>query len=185
MTQVKGAIDEAAELGITMVTLLDGPNSAPAPAGEEAAVASVVESLTELCDYAGRQNIWIALEQFDRAIEKNSLLGPIELCVRVSEMVRASTPNFGLCLDLSHLPLLDEDPPTSLRAAGEHLIQAHIGNCVMRDRTIPSTATSIPCLETRRARTMCRSWRPISGRCLRSDTLTATCRRRCRSSRSR
>ena len=29
VTQVKGAIDQAAELGITMVTLLDGPNSAP------------------------------------------------------------------------------------------------------------------------------------------------------------
>lgn len=144
VSQVKGAIDEAAELGITMVTLLDGPNSAPAPGGEEAAVASVVESLTELCDYAGRQSIWIALEQFDRAIEKNSLLGPIDLCVRVSEMVRASTPNFGLCLDLSHLPLLDEDPPTSLRAAGEHLIQAHIGNCIMRDREHPQYGDQHP-----------------------------------------
>ena len=76
VTQVKAAIDEAAELGIAMVTLLDGPNSAPALGGEEAAVTQVVQSLTELCDYAARQNIWIALEQFDRAIEKNSLLGP-------------------------------------------------------------------------------------------------------------
>ena len=76
VTQVKAAIDEAAELGIAMVTLLDGPNSAPTPGGEEAAVASVVESLTELCDYAARQNIWIALEQFDRAIEKELAAWP-------------------------------------------------------------------------------------------------------------
>ncbi len=143
VAEVKAAVDQAAELGVTMVTLLDGPNSA-SQGDEEAAVAAVVRSLTELCDYAARSGIWIALEQFDRAIEKRSLLGPIDLCVRVSEQVRASTPNFGLCLDLSHLPLLDEDPPSSLRAAGEHLIQAHVGNCIMRDRTHPQYGDQHP-----------------------------------------
>ena len=144
VTVVKSAIDEAAELGISMLTLLDGPGSAPTEPETNPAITRITDSLTELCDYAATHDMWIALEQFDRAIEKNSLLGPIDLCVRVSEMVRASTPNFGLCLDLSHLPLLDEDPPTSLRAAGDHLIQAHIGNCIMGDQEHPQYGDQHP-----------------------------------------
>jgi len=144
ITEVKASIDEAAELGVSMLTLLDGPNSAPRVDETEAAVDRVVTSLTELCAHAAPHNMWVALEQFDRSIEKKSLLGPIELCVRVSEMVRASTPNFGLCLDLSHLPLLGEDPETSLRTAGAHLIQAHIGNCIARDQDHPQYGDQHP-----------------------------------------
>jgi sugar phosphate isomerase/epimerase len=39
--------------------------------------------------------------------------------------------NFGLTIDLSHLPLIRETPAEALRAAGPHLIHAHIGNCVI------------------------------------------------------
>ncbi len=148
VTVVKSAIDEAAELGISMLTLLDGPGSAPTEPETDPAITRITDSLTELCDYASTHDLWIALEQFDRAIEKNSLLGPIDLCVKVSEMVRASTPNFGLCLDLSHLPLLGEDPPTSLRAAGDHLIQAHIGNCIMGDQEHPQYGALHPLQES-------------------------------------
>jgi sugar phosphate isomerase/epimerase len=38
--------------------------------------------------------------------------------------------NFGLTIDLSHLPLLGETSGQAIRAAGRHLIHAHIGNCV-------------------------------------------------------
>jgi sugar phosphate isomerase/epimerase len=132
-TMLRG-VDEACEIGAPMIGILDGPNSAPGKEDTEAAVQRVADSLKQICHYAAKFGIWVALEQFDRAIEKRSLLGPIDLCVRVSEMVRSETPNFGLCLDLSHLPLLNEDPPSSVRLAGDHIIQAHIGNCVMRDR---------------------------------------------------
>ena len=138
------AVDEAREIGAPLVGVLDGPNSAPCEEDTETAVERVADSLKQICQYAARFGIWVALEQFDRSIEKKSLLGPIDLCVRVSEMVRSETPNFGLCLDLSHLPLLNEDPPASVHLAGDHLIQAHIGNCVIRDRGHPQWGDQHP-----------------------------------------
>ncbi len=138
-------VDEAHELDATLVGVLDGPNSAPATDDDvEPALNRLADSLKHICHYAAGLGIWIALEQFDREIEKCSLLGPIDLCIRVSEMVRAETPNFGLCLDLSHLPLLGEDPPTSVRKAADHIIQAHIGNCLISDRSHPQWGDQHP-----------------------------------------
>ena len=138
-------VDEAHALGAPLVGVLDGPNSAPrTPDDVEPALSRLADSLQQICHYAARFGIWIALEQFDRAVEKRSLLGPVELCIRVSEMVRADTPNFGLCLDLSHLPLLGEDPPTSVRKAADHIIQAHIGNCLISDRSHPQWGDQHP-----------------------------------------
>ncbi len=138
-------VDEAHSLDAPLVGLLDGPNSAPPTDDDvEPALTRLADSLQQICHYAARFGIWIALEQFDRAVEKRSLLGPVELCIRVSEMVRADTPNFGLCLDLSHLPLLGEDPPTSVRKAADHIIQAHIGNCLISDRSHPQWGDQHP-----------------------------------------
>lgn len=142
--RVKAEIDEAHDLGVVLVTLLDGPNSAPAPGAEDAALDRLADSLKQLCHHAGGYGMSIALEQFDRAIEKRSLCGPIDVCVRLSEMVRTDTPNFGLCLDLSHLPLLDEDPSASVRKAADHLVQVHIGNCVKLDRSHPQYGDQHP-----------------------------------------
>ena len=40
-------------------------------------------------------------------------------------------PNFGLTIDLSHLPLLGETSAEAIKTAAPHLIHAHIGNCVI------------------------------------------------------
>ncbi len=137
-------VDEAREIGAPLVGILDGPNSSPGDEDPEPALQLVADSLKQICHYAAQFGIWVALEQFDRSIEKKSLLGPIDLCIRVSEMVRAETPNFGLCLDLSHLPLLNEDPPASVRLAADHIVQAHIDNCLISDRSHPQWGDQHP-----------------------------------------
>jgi sugar phosphate isomerase/epimerase len=48
--------------------------------------------------------------------------------------VREQVPNFGLCVDLSHLPLLGEDAMTCLSQASEYLIHVHAGNAIMSDQ---------------------------------------------------
>ena len=138
------AVEEAHAVGAPVVGLLDGPNSAPDGVDPDLAIVRIVDSLRQICHHAARFGIWVALEQFDRSVEKRSLLGPIDLCIRVSQMVRADTPNFGLCLDLSHLPLLGEDPPASVRRASDHIIQAHVGNCVIGDRAHPQWGDQHP-----------------------------------------
>ena len=144
VTAVKGGVDQANELGIKLLALMDGPGTAPASGQEDAALGRLVDSLKQICQHAAPYGMWISLEQFDRAIDKKSLLGPIELCVKASSMVRAETPNFGLTLDLSHLPLLGETPEHAISTAKEHLIHAHIGNAIMRDTKHPQYGDQHP-----------------------------------------
>ena len=76
----------------------------------------------------------LVIEVFDRTIDKKSLIGPTSEGVALSKALRKKYPDFGLMIDLSHLPLQFESAEESLGAAGEHLVHAHIGNAVLRDR---------------------------------------------------
>jgi sugar phosphate isomerase/epimerase len=133
---VEGCIDQAADLGARRVAVLSGPY--PGQADEAKGVVRLVASLMELSAYARDRHISMTLETFDRNIDKKSLVGPTALAVRVSEAVRKEYPEFGLMLDLSHMPLLGEGVRESLIAGRDHLVHAHIGNCVLGDPKHPA-----------------------------------------------
>ncbi len=116
----------------------------PGPSDEARATRLLVESLLDLCAYGRGRGIGITLETFDRTIEKKALAGPTRLCVGVSEAVRRDFPDFGLMLDLSHIPLLAEGIRECLTIGRAHLVHAHIGNCVMRDRAHPAYGDQHP-----------------------------------------
>jgi len=128
---VKGCVDQAVDLGARRLAVLSGPY--PGAADEAKAVDRLVDSLEQLCDYGRGRGVGITLETFDRTIEKKALAGPTPLCVAISGRVRRRYPEFGLMLDLSHLPLLGERTREALVCARDHLVHAHIGNCAMRD----------------------------------------------------
>jgi len=134
---VKSSIDQAYFLGARIVALLDGPNSWPGEEKAAEAKAQFIKSLCELCQYsqdaATDYVMTISLENFDRAIDKRSLIGPTAEAAEVVAEVKRTYPNIGLTVDLSHLPLLGEPPREALTAAKDHLIHVHIGNCIMRD----------------------------------------------------
>jgi sugar phosphate isomerase/epimerase len=58
--------------------------------------------------------------------------------------VREQCANFGLTLDLSHLPLLGESSEAALTQAKDYIIHAHAGNCVMRDQSHPAYGDQHP-----------------------------------------
>ena len=128
MTRLKDLLDEAIffDAPLAMIT---GPRDTP---DREAATARLIEDIQELCDYAAAQSkdrlLHITFENFDRDIEKKRLIGPTTETVAMADAV--DRPNFGLTLDLSHLPLLGETPAHAIQTAARHLIHAHIGNCV-------------------------------------------------------
>ena len=98
---IKGAIDQASTMGIAGVGVLSGRPGDEKPA----AIGRLVDSLNELCAYAAARGCRIVLETFDQvSFGKNCLIGPTRDAVEVSEAVRANHPDFGLLLDLSHLP---------------------------------------------------------------------------------
>jgi len=133
---VEGCIDQAADLGAKRVAVLSGPYAGPAD--ETKGTTRLVASLMELSAYGRDRDIAITLETFDRTVEKKAHVGPTKLAVQVSEAVRREYPEFGLMLDLSHMPLLGESTRESLITGRDHLVHAHIGNCVMGDPKHPA-----------------------------------------------
>ena len=144
ITRLKGCIDEACELGAKAVVLLSGkcPNEAQQ---KDEAIRLLIDSLNQLCSHALKKGgINIVLEQFDFDIEKYALIGLAKDARFVAESVRKEFLNFGLLVDLGHLPLIREDTGETLRLLAEYLVSVHIGNCVLADTTHPAHGDKHP-----------------------------------------
>ncbi|MGA1196451.1 MAG: sugar phosphate isomerase/epimerase family protein [Candidatus Latescibacterota bacterium] len=140
---VKAGIDQAEELGAPSCALLSGAD--PGDAAREEGLDLLVDSLNQLCDYAGNKGMGITLETFDRLpFGKNCIIGPNALAVEVSNRLRRQYPNFGLMLDLSHFPLQGESTAYSLNIARDHIVQMHLGNCVMTNPDHPAYGDNHP-----------------------------------------
>ena len=79
----------------------------------------------------------VVLEVFDYDVDKASLIGPVALAKRYAEEVCRDCDNFGLMVDLSHLPLLRETSVESLLPVKDYIVHAHMGNCVCKDPALP------------------------------------------------
>lgn len=133
---LKEGIDEAYELGAAGFAFLSGKY---AEATKEESYQALVASTLELCGYAkSKGNMKVALEVFDYDIDKKSIIGPVALAKRYAEDIRKKYDNFGLMVDLSHIPLLHETPAVSLKPIKDYIIHAHMGNCVMKDPSMPA-----------------------------------------------
>ena len=136
VNEMKAGLDESAEMGITDFGLLSGPY--PGTADEAAAMDALTDSLNEVCAYASDRGIQVALEVFDRAIDKKCLVGPADSAREIAERVKATHPSFGLMVDLSHIPLLSESPAQALQPVKEHIAHIHIGNAYMDNTADPA-----------------------------------------------
>lgn len=126
-------VDEA--IGFNAPLAMVGSPPDPGPEQRPALIERLVEDYQELCDYADARStnrrLHITLEPFDRDIEKKRVIGPTVEAASLADAV--DRDNFGLTIDLSHLPLQNESAEHALQSAGRHLIHAHIGNCVIDD----------------------------------------------------
>ena len=131
--QVKEGVDEAYELGAKGLGFLSGKD--PGEEKKGLALDLLISSTKEICQYAqSKGNLMIALEVFDQEIDKRCLIGPAELARRYAAEVRKEFNNFGLLVDLSHLPLLGESPKEAILPVKDYLIHTHMGNCIVRDK---------------------------------------------------
>lgn len=128
VAQLKADLDQAAELGMGRLVTLSGWD--PGESRRPDAAAWLAESLHEACEYGRRYGIGITLETFDRTVEKKALIGPAGEAAAFSALMRQDYADFGLLYDLGHQPLLDEGILPALRAVQDHLVHAHVGNCV-------------------------------------------------------
>lgn len=129
------ALSQARELGAGKLAVLSGPD--PGEAGRPAAREALISSLCELGQRCRDAGITLVLETFDRTIDKKCLLGPNAEAAEVAREVRRTVPDFGLMIDLSHLPLQGESSAAAVRAVADVLVHAHCGNAICKDPSHP------------------------------------------------
>jgi sugar phosphate isomerase/epimerase len=136
LENLKEGIDEAYELGASGFAFLSGQYSEDS---KEAAYQALILSTKEICGYAEQKgNMTVALEVFDYDVDKKSLIGPASIALRYAKEIRRDYPNFGLMVDLSHIPLIHETIEESLLPVKDYIIHAHIGNCVVKNAKSPA-----------------------------------------------
>ena len=140
----KDAIDQAAAWDARVFSVLSGPD--PGPDKRPAASEALVRSLVELCAYAAdKDGLTVLLETCDRKpFGANQLVGPTPEAAEIARQVRARRDNFGLMLNLAHLPLLDEASPFALDTAKDYLQAVRLGNCVARNPAHPAYGNHHP-----------------------------------------
>ena len=139
---LKEGIDEAYELGAVGLAFLSGKYG---EAGKEQSFQALLQSTRELCAYAGSKgNLKIVHEIFDYDIDKKSLIGPAELAKRYAEEIRRDYDNFGLMVDLSHLPLIRETAEQAILPIRDYIVHAHMGNCVVKSPELAAYGDAHP-----------------------------------------
>jgi len=141
--EVKAGVDEAYQMGAKSLAFLSGKD--PGEEGRGKARNLLISSINEICNYAkSKGNLGITLEIFDREIDKKCLIGPANEARMVAVQIRKEFNNFGLMVDLSHLPLLNETPTQAITPVKDYLVHAHIGNCILRDKKHPAYGDQHP-----------------------------------------
>ena len=62
-----------------------------------------------------------------------SLIGPAPLAKRFAADVTAEYDNFGLMVDLSHIPMIHETCEEAILPIKDFLVHAHMGNIVIKN----------------------------------------------------
>jgi len=126
--QVKACTDEAAEVGAKAIAVLSGPD--PGEKRDEA-MKLLIDSLQQLAAHAKEKGLRLILESFDSKYDKKCLIGPAKDALVLSKAMKKDFPDFGIMVDLSHLPIQDESPRKSLGTLKKmHIAHIHIGNAV-------------------------------------------------------
>ena len=142
LASLKEGIDEAYELGAQGFAFLSGKYE---EATKEESYQALIKSTQELCRYAkSKGDLGIVLEIFDYDVDKKSIIGPAELARRFAADIRKEHDNFGLLVDLSHLPLTRETAEQAIIPIKDYLVHAHIGNAVVKDAGLPAYGDAHP-----------------------------------------
>lgn len=122
------AVDEAGILGAGGIAFLAGKYDAEKI---EEGYAQLVKTTEAVCAYAAKKHMKVELEVFDYNVDKASLIGPAPLAKRFAEDIRKHYDNFGLLVDLSHIPITFETSEFVIQTLGPYITHLHFGNAVV------------------------------------------------------
>lgn len=139
---LKKGIDQAYEMDAISFAFFSGHYQEKT---KEASFQALIKSTKELCSYAkSKGDMKIALEVFDFDIDKKSLIGPVALARRLAKDITQEYDNFGLIVDLSHIPMLYETNEESIVPIKDYIIHAHMGNTVIKDSKLEAYGDNHP-----------------------------------------
>lgn len=139
---LKEGIDEAYEMGVEDFAFLAGRYEEET---KEESFQALLKSTRELCEYAkSKGDMPVLCEVFDYDIAKKSLIGPVDMVKRYAETICAEYDNFGLMVDLSHIPMLHETIEESLLPVQQYIRHAHMGNTVIKSPECPAYGDEHP-----------------------------------------
>ena len=142
LASLKEGIDEAYEIGVEDFAFLAGRYEEET---KEESFQALLKSTRELCEYAkSKGDMPVLCEVFDYDIAKKSLIGPVDLVKRYAETICAEYDNFGLMVDLSHIPMLHETIEESLLPVQQYIRHAHMGNTVIKSPECPAYGDEHP-----------------------------------------
>lgn len=131
VASLKAGIDEAYALGAAGFSYLAGHYEEET---KDQSFEALVKSSIEICSYAkSKGNMLVVLEVFDYNIDKKSLIGPVALAEKFAKIMTDQFDNFGLMVDLSHIPMLYETLSENLLPIKDYIKHAHMGNTVIKD----------------------------------------------------
>lgn len=139
---LKEGIDEAYEMNAKGFAFLSGNYQLDK---KSEAFDALVDSTKELCKYAkSKGDMKVLLEVFDYDVDKKALIGPAKLAKAFAEEIKSEYDNFGLIVDLSHIPLLHETIEEAILPVKEYILHAHMGNCVIKDPSMDAYGDQHP-----------------------------------------
>lgn len=142
VASLKAGIDEAYELKAVGFSYLAGKYDEET---KEDSFQALIKSSKELCEYAkSKGSMPVVLEIFDYDIDKKSLIGPAHLAKRLADTMTVEYDNFGLMVDLSHIPMIHESLEENILPIKEYIKHAHMGNTVIKDPSFPAFGDSHP-----------------------------------------
>ena len=132
---IKEMVGQCVAIGAETLTFGSGPPSPDAASDDH--YRSFADFCRWLCTELAPLGITALIEPIDTTVDKRFLYGSTESCVQLIESLKPDVDNFGVLLDLSHLPLMGESCPHAVDTVAPYLKRVHLGNCVLKDKNHP------------------------------------------------
>lgn len=135
------AIDEAEYIGAKGIAFLAGKYKEE---NKEQAYSQLLKTTKTLCAYAKTKSMSVEVEVFDYDLDKMSLIGPATYAAKFAAEMRECFNNFGLLIDLSHIPQTHETSRFVIQTLKPYITHLHFGSAVTADPSMEAFGDTHP-----------------------------------------
>jgi hypothetical protein len=98
---------------------------------ERRVISAIVKDNKSCMQICKEKNMPVELEVFDNDLDKKALIGPAPLAAKFAADMRETFNNFGLLIDLSHIPQTHETSRFVIQTLKPYITHLHFGSAVL------------------------------------------------------